>query len=75
MSRSVRKHRIAKAGDSWHWDKKMINRYNRNVARQSLRNDREPNPTDKKLCSIDYDYCKYYYTKDEIKEFPKVMRK
>lgn len=75
MSRSFKKNPIWKEGKSWRWEKTLMNRHNRTVARQALRDGKIPDPTNKKICSMDFDYCKYYIDKVEASKSPKLLRK
>ena len=75
MSRSFKKTPIYKEGKSWKWEKTTMNRHNRTVARQAILDGKAPIPTDKKICSMDYDYCKHYIDKGSALEFPKLLRK
>lgn len=74
MSRSVKKHPIWKYG-SWRWEKQTMNRYNRKIARQAMRNGLEPSPKEKKICSWDFDYCKSYLSKEYLRKWPYLIRK
>lgn len=75
MSRSFKKKPIWKEGKSWRWEKTLMNRHNRTVARQALRDGKIPDPKNKKICSMDFDYCKYYIDKVEASKNPKLLRK
>ena len=75
MSRSFKKNPIYKEGKSWKWEKTLMNRHNRTVARQAIRDGKTPVPTDKKICSLDFDYCRYYKDKRTALEYPKLLRK
>lgn len=75
MSKSFKKNPICKEGKSWKWEKTLMNRHNRTVARQAIRDGKTPVPTDKKICSLDYDYCRYYIDKRTALEYPKLLRK
>lgn len=75
MSRSNKKHPFWKEGKSWRWEKKWMNRYNRNLAKQAIRNGEIPNPSCWKICSMDFDYEKCYIDKNLAQEFPKLLMK
>ena len=77
MSRSRRKHRLMKWGgdSSWSKWKAFVNRYNRNVAKQILRNGGDIFPKDRMLNAWDPEFFKFYYTKEEERKYYKYRRK
>ena len=79
MSRSIKKYAITKyAGNrrkSWKRWKKIANRFNRRNSKKSIMRGEEGNLKDRKLCSWDYDFCKCYFSKDNLVYFPRVRRK
>ena len=79
MSRSVKKHLITKYGGknriSWKKWKTLINRYNRRVSKQNCLKGEDLYQKDKKLCSWDFDFCKWYYSQKDLVKFPRVKRK
>lgn len=79
MSKSIRKHTILKYGgstrESWKSWKTFANRYNRRIAKSLLRHGEEIFPKAKKLCYWDWDFCKWYFTKNDVQENYKLKRK
>ena len=79
MSKSIRKHVHLKYGgstrESWKDWKSFANRYNRRLVRHILRRGGEVLPKDKRLGAWDFDFCKWYYSKEEVNDNYKLKRK
>lgn len=79
MSKSIRKHTIFKYGgstrESWKSWRTFANRYNRRIAKSVLRHGEEHFPMERKLCSWDWDFCKWYFSKEDVQDNYKLKRK
>lgn len=79
MSRSIRKHAILKYGgsprESWKTWRTLANRYNRRIAKRVLRRGDEDFPKERKLCYWDWDFCKWYFSKQRVQADYKITRK
>ena len=79
MSRSIRKHAILKYGgsprESWKTWRTLANRYNRRIAKRALRRGDEDFPKERKLCYWDWDFCKWYFSKETVQSNYKIKRK
>lgn len=78
MSRSVLKHvhlKYPRKRVSWVFSKRSINRCNRHNAKAAIRNGEEIAFPDIKLPFWDYDFFKFYYSEEEVREDPSLKRK
>ena len=79
MSKSIRKHTILKFGcgprKSWKKWRTFANKYNRRVAKGILRSGGEYFPKEKKLCAWDWDFHKWYFTKEYAKRDYRLIKK
>lgn len=79
MSRSIKKHAILKYGgkprESWKSWRTLANRYNRRIAKTVLRRGEEDFPKERKLCYWDWDFCKWYFSKETVQSNYKIKRK
>lgn len=79
MSKSIRKHTIFKYGcstrESWKSWRTFANRYNRRIAKRVLGCGEEHFPKARKLCSWDWDFCKWYFSKNDVQDNYKLKRK
>lgn len=60
---------------SWKDSKVFMHKHNRHNAKQALRQGEDIMPVEKNLTYWDYEFCKFYFTKEEIKEDFRIMRK
>ena len=79
MSRSIKKHLISgvlgnnrKSMKEW---KTFANRFNRRKAKLRIKRGCYSAIKYKKICSWDWDLCKYYFSERDLDTFPKVRRK
>lgn len=79
MSRSMKKHIITKFGcktrDLWKEFKTSANRYNRRKAKEVIFRGEEILPKARKLCSWDYEFCRWHFTKDDADDNYRLRRK
>lgn len=78
MSRSEMKHvhlKYPRRRVSWVFSKRSINRYNRHNAKAAIRAGEEIAFPDIKLPFWDYDFFKFFYSEEEVREKPELKRK